>query len=185
MNLFDIFSLIVVLTALILGFFQGAVRMIIITLMVYIGLIIAGLYFQTIGDWFHLTTNINLLECYSLAYITVFGLGLLTLGSMALYTFRFFRGDTGSTFNRMTGLVCSVITVLLLLGVFAQLLLILPITLATSDVRSFIGSDTLNTIATARFATPLSKIVTPIVLQILDPFVFSDIDQLFFTPTPK
>jgi membrane protein required for colicin V production len=172
------------MVALILGFFQGAVRMIIVMIMAYIGLIIAGLYFQTIGDWLHLAANIGLLESYSVAYVTVFILCMLTLSSMGIYTFRFFRGNTESIANRTIGLVCSVTTVLLLLGVLAHLLLILPIDGIASDVRSFISTDILRTVAAARFAEPLSTTVAPIVLQILDPFVFSDINQLFSIPTP-
>ncbi len=184
MNSFDLVSLIIIVIALILGFFQGAVRMITITVMAYIGLVIAGLYFQTIGDWLHLTTNIGLLESYSLAYIAVFGLCMLTLSSMGIYTFRFFRGNTDSIVNRVIGLVFSGVTVLLLIGVFAHLLLILPTDVSAGDMRSFIGATTLHTIATARFAAPLSNAVAPIVLLILDPFVFSDINQLFLSTTP-
>ena len=184
MNSFDLVSLIIVLVALILGFFQGAVRMIIVTIMAYIGLIIAGLYFQTIGDWLHLAANIGLLESYSLAYIAVFVLCMLTLSSMGIYTFRFFRGNTESIVNRLIGIVFSGITVLLLIGVFAHLLLILPIDGTSSEVRSFIGADTLRTVATARFAAPLGNAAAPLVLQMLDPFVFSDINQLFSIPTP-
>jgi len=182
--LFDLVSLIIFVIALILGFFQGAVRMITITVMGYIGLVIAGLYFQTIGDWLHLAANIGLLESYSLAYITVFVLCMLTLSSIGIYTFRFFRGNTDSIVNRVIGLVFSGVTILLLIGVYAHLMLILPIDVSTSEMRSFIGATTLHSIATARFATPLSNAVAPLVLQILDPFVFSDINQLFSTPTP-
>lgn len=184
MNTFDLVSLVVIVIALILGFFQGAVRMIIVTIMTYIGLVIAGLYFQTIGDWLHLATNISLLESYSLAYIIVFGLCMLTLSSMGVYTFRFFRGNTESLVNRTLGFAFSGITTLLLIGVLAHLLLILPIDGTTSDVRSFIGTDILRTVATARFAAPLGNAAAPLVLQMLDPFVFSDINQLFLTPTP-
>ena len=184
MNSFDLVSLIIVLVALILGFFQGAVRMIIVTIMAYIGLIIAGLYFQTIGDWLHLAANIGLLESYSLAYIAVFVLCMLTLSSMGIYTFRFFRGNTESIVNRLIGIVFSGITVLLLIGVFAHLLLILPTDVAPSEMRSFIGTETLRTVASARVAVPLSTAVAPLVLQLLDPFVFSDINQLFSTPKP-
>lgn len=184
MNSFDVVSLIVVVVALILGFFQGAVRMIIVMIMAYIGLIIAGLYFQTIGDWLHLAANISTLESYSLAYIAVFVLCMLTLSSMGIYTFRFFRGNIESIVNRTIGLVCSMTTVLLLLGTLAHLLLIIPNNGTASEMRSFIGSDLLRTVATARFAVPLSNMVAPIVLQILDPFVFSDINQLFLTPIP-
>jgi len=158
--------------------------MIIVMIMAYIGLIIAGLYFQTIGDWLHLAANISTLESYSLAYIAVFVLCMLTLSSMGIYTFRFFRGNIESIVNRTIGLVCSMTTVLLLLGTLAHLLLIIPNNGTASEMRSFIGSDLLRTVATARFAVPLSNMVAPIVLQILDPFVFSDINQLFLTPIP-
>ena len=67
---------------------------------------------------------------------------------------------------------------------FAHLLLILPTDVTPSEMRSFIGTETLRTVASTRIAVPLSNAVAPIVLQILDPFVFSDINQLFSTPTP-
>jgi uncharacterized membrane protein required for colicin V production len=184
MNSFDLVSLIIIVIALLFGFFQGAVRMIVITIMSYIGLVIAGLYFQTIGDWLHLAANIGSLESYSLAYITVFVLCMLTLSSMGMYTFRFFRGNTESIVNRIIGLAFSMVTVVILIGVFAHLLLILPTDGTSNELRSFISTNTLHTVATARFATPLSNIVAPIVLQMLDPFVFSDINQLFSIPTP-
>jgi hypothetical protein len=103
---------------------------------------------------------------------------------MGIYTFRFFRGNTESIVNRLIGIVFSGITVLLLIGVFAHLLLILPTDVAPSEMRSFVGTETLRTLASARVAVPLSTAVAPLVLQILDPFVFSDINQLFSTPTP-
>ena len=185
MNSFDLVSLIIIVIALLFGFFQGAVRMIIVAMMSYIGLIISGLYFQTLGDRLHLATNIGLLESYCLAYITVFVLCMLTLSSMGVYTFRFFRGNTQSVLNRIIGLLFSVVTATFLIGAFAHLMVILPTDVTISgELRSFIGAPLLHTIATARFATLLSPVVAPLMLRILDPFVFSDINLLFPPTTP-
>lgn len=185
MNTFDIVCLVILFVSVVVGFFQGAVRMLVIMGVSYVCLILAGLYFQSIGDQIHIASDISIAESYALAFMVVFVACVITLGSMGIYTFRFLRGNTASTMNRVIGVLASSITSMVLVGVFAHLVLLLASPDNAVGTRTIIGNpDFLASIQAARIAQPLSDGVNTLLIQILDPFVFSDINQLFMPKVP-
>lgn len=180
MNTFDIICLVVLLISVLLGFFQGAVRMLVITVVSYICLVLAGLYFQTLGDQIHLSGQFSVYESYALAFMGVFLACAITLGSMGIYTFRFLRGNTQSTFNRTIGIIACLITSGVLLGVFAHLVVLQATPDNVAGTKTLIGDPAfIQLISTSRLAGPLGDSANALLVRVLDPFVFSDINQLF------
>jgi uncharacterized membrane protein required for colicin V production len=185
MNTFDIACLVFLLIALLLGFFQGAVRMLVIAVVSYICFILAGLYFLTFGDQLHLSVDFSIMESYVLAFIGVFLACLITLSSMGVYTFRLISGNPSATLNRVFGVVASVFTMGVLLGAFAHLVMMLATTDMVPGSRTLIGTpEFIELVRSARLAKPLADAANSLLVVALDPFVFSDINQLFPPPTP-
>ena len=186
MNTFDITCLVILEIMGIIGFFQGAVRMLVITIVAYICLILAGLYFQAVGDQIHLAVELSNYESISVAYMGVFLACMITLSSMGIYTFRFLRGNIESPLNRGIGVIASLFTSGVLLGAFAHLVLLQLLPDNAAATRTLIGDPAfIELITTARLAQPLADGANALLTRILAPFVFSDINQLFFmTPTP-
>lgn len=186
MNTFDIVCLTIFVVSIMLGFFQGAVRMLVITAVAYVCLILAGLYFQALGDQIHLAGDFSIYESYCLAFMGVFLACMITLGSMGIYTFRFLRGNTAATVNRVIGVVASLFTSSILIGAFAHLVLYMAMPDNVPGARTLIGTPAfIDVVSSARLAKPLGDIANSLLVPVLDPFVFSDIKQLFsLTPTP-
>lgn len=186
MNTFDITCLVILCVSGIVGFFQGAVRMLVITFVSYVCLVLAGLYFQAVGDQIHLAVALSIYESFGIAYMGVFLACMITLGSMGIYTFRFLRGNTESTLNRSIGVIASIFTSGVLLGVFAHLVMLQLLPENAAGARTLIGDPAfIELISSAQLAKPLADGANALLVRILDPFVFSDINQLFFTtPTP-
>lgn len=185
MNTFDIACLAFILVAVVLGFFQGAVRMLVITVVSYICLILAGLYFQSLGDQIHLAGDFSLTESYILAFVVVFMACMITLSSMGIYTFRFLRGNPSSTINRVLGVLASVFTVIILIGAFAHLVMLLANPDMALGARTLIGTpEFIELVSSARLAQPFGDVANTLIATALNPFVFSDINQLFSLPIP-
>ena len=180
MNLYDILTGIVVVGALIVGLWQGLIRTIVIAVIAYACVLLAGLYFQRIGDSIHLIANYNLVESLIMAFIVVFLLSASVLISMGSYTFRFVQPAIFGGTGRILAVMVSLLTWLAVWSLFASLLLQLQFVAIEPDMPTFFLSQTnLTTISESRSLPVLRQSLTPTVIALIDPFVFSDIYDIF------
>jgi membrane protein required for colicin V production len=57
MNAIDILYILLLLGGLALGFFQGTIKLLIAVIAFYVGLVLASLYYQVIGNFYRLRFN--------------------------------------------------------------------------------------------------------------------------------
>lgn len=126
MNFVDILFILLLLGGLALGFFQGTIRLIVAIAAFYVGIILASLYFTTLGLTFQRQFGSSL----RVAQITAFGVILLVAFLLLLvagiYTFRYARLPSSLDFiDRMIGTVLGLVMGALFLGMLAVILKLL------------------------------------------------------------
>jgi hypothetical protein len=89
MNLIDILFLLGVLGGLALGFFQGIIRLAIAIISFYLSIILASLYFQSLGRFFRerFGTTFDIAQMVAFGTILLTAFFLITIAG--LYTFRY------------------------------------------------------------------------------------------------
>lgn len=181
MIIFDFVSVIVFLLAMLIGAMQGIVRPLVTAVVAYISLVLAGLYFQKVGDMFHLYSNVSLLESHILAFIGMFFGFWIVLLIMGMYTFRFFDAQSGEAFfSRSIGMLINLFVILVIWGVISHLLLLSQtITLEPGSNTFLLTSNLQQLINDSSLIRPLALNTAPQVVKWIDVFVFSDIYELF------
>jgi len=182
MNLYDFLTILLLGCGLVVGLWQGLIRTIVVAVVAYACLLLAGLYFQKLGDSIHLVANYNLLESHIIAFMVVFILTSMVLMSMGSYTFRFVGQELFGTVGRVGAAVVSIVVFMAVWGVFASLLLQLPNVSVEPNMQTFFMSSTnITAITEAKTLPVVAQLFTNPVLQLMDPFVFSDVYDIFPT----
>ncbi|MFZ9857051.1 MAG: CvpA family protein [Roseiflexaceae bacterium] len=181
MSIFDFVSVIVLLLAMLIGAMQGIVRPLVTAVISYISLVLAGLYFQKVGDMFHLYSNVSLLESHILVFIGMFVGFWFILLAMGMYTFRFFDAQSGEAFfSRSIGMLINLLVMIIVWGIFSHLLLLSQTITIESGINSFLLTDTLQQmINDSSLIRPLALNTAPQIVKWIDVFVYSDIYELF------
>lgn len=123
MNLIDILFLVLLLGGLALGFFQGTIKFVIAIIAFYVGIVLASLYFQSIGNFFRQKFNSSAEVGQITAFATVLAVSFLLLTIAGLYTFRYFRMPTSlDFFDKILGTLLGLVMAALFLGILAVLL---------------------------------------------------------------
>jgi hypothetical protein len=122
MNLIDILFLLGVLGGLALGFFQGTIRLAIAIISFYISIILASLYFQSLGRFFRERFGTT----FDVAQIVAFGIILLVafllITTAGLYTFRYAKMPASLDFvDKIVGTLLGLVLGALFLGMLAIL----------------------------------------------------------------
>jgi len=123
MNLIDILFLLGVLGGLALGFFQGTIRLAIAIISFYISIILASLYFQSLGRFFRERFGTT----FDVAQIVAFGIILLVafllITTASLYTFRYAKMPASLDFvDKIVGTLLGLVLGALFLGMLAIIL---------------------------------------------------------------
>jgi membrane protein required for colicin V production len=123
MNLIDLLFLLILLGGLALGFFQGTVKLLIAIIAFYIGIVLASLYFQAVGNFFRLRFNSSAEVGQITAFATVLALSFLLLTAAGLYTFRYFKLPSSlDFFDKILGTLLGLVIAALFMGILAILL---------------------------------------------------------------
>lgn len=185
MSIFDFVSVIVFLLAMLFGALQGVVRPLMTAVVAYVSLILAGLYFQKVGDMFHVYANVSLLESHILSFMGIF-LGFWTiLLMMGMYTFRFFEPQSGGAFfSRVFGMIINLFVIIIVVGIASHLLLLSQtITIEPESNTILLNSSIQQSIGNSSLIRPLALNTAPNVVKWIESFVYSDIYELFPTST--
>jgi membrane protein required for colicin V production len=123
MSLIDILFLLGVLGGLALGFFQGTIRLAIAIISFYISIILASLYFQSLGRFFRERFGTT----FDVAQIVAFGIILLVafllITTASLYTFRYAKMPASLDFvDKIIGTLLGLVLGALFLGMLAIIL---------------------------------------------------------------
>jgi membrane protein required for colicin V production len=123
MNVTDIVFILILLGGLALGFFQGTIRLIITIIAFYVGIVLASLYFQSVGNFFRVRFNSSAEVGQITAFATVLMLTFMLLTAAGLYTFRYFRMPSSlDFFDKILGTLLGLLMAALFMGMLAVLL---------------------------------------------------------------
>ena len=123
MNFTDILFILLLLGCLALGFFQGTIRLVIAIVAFYIGIILASLYFTTVGLFFQRRFNSTLNVSQIMAFFIILLVAFFLLTIAGFYTFRYARMPASLDFvDRILGTLLGLLLGVLFLGIFAIVL---------------------------------------------------------------
>ncbi|NJO81483.1 MAG: CvpA family protein [Blastochloris sp.] len=89
MNFMDIVYILLLLAGLSLGFFNGTIKLAVSIIAFYVGIILASLYFQTVGNFFRTQFGSSQEVGQITAFATILLVAFLLLTIAGLYTFRY------------------------------------------------------------------------------------------------
>ncbi len=123
MNFIDLLFILLLLAGLALGFFQGTIKLLVAIVAFYVGIILASLYFPTVGNFFrlrfHSTPEVSQITAFALILLVSF----LLLTIAGLYTFRYAKMPASLDFiDRIVGTVLGLVLGTLFMGMLAILL---------------------------------------------------------------
>jgi len=120
MNVIDILFILLLLAGLALGFFQGTIRLIVAIAAFYIGIVLASLYFTTVGLFFQRRFNSTLAVSQIMAFALILLVAFLLLTIAGLYTFRYAKMPASLDFiDRIIGTMLGLLLGCLFLGMLA------------------------------------------------------------------
>jgi membrane protein required for colicin V production len=123
MNFTDILFILLLLGCLALGFFQGTIRLLIAIVAFYVGIILASLYFTTVGLFFQRRFSSTLAVSQIMAFFIILLVAFLLLTIAGFYTFRYARMPASLDFiDRIIGTLLGLLLGVLFLGIFAIVL---------------------------------------------------------------
>jgi len=123
MNFIDILLILIFFSMLALGFFQGMIRVAVLILAFYLSLVLASLYYASLGEWFvrQLGSDRYVSQYISFALVLFFGMILLT--AAGLYTFRYAQLPGQLQYlDRIIGTVLGMLLGAFVVGIIATLL---------------------------------------------------------------
>lgn len=125
MNFMDLILLLIFVGLLALGFFQGMIRLAVLILAFYLSVVLASLYFPSVGDFIHTHFDSNG-EIFAAQYIGFFIVLLISFGLLAaagLYTFRYAHLPGKLQYlDRIIGVLLGIVLAALVIGILAVIL---------------------------------------------------------------
>lgn len=180
MNFIDILLILLFFGSLALGFFQGMIRIIVLILAFYLSLVLASLYYPTLGQWFvrQLDTERYVGEYVAFALVLFFSTVLLSLAG--LYTFRYAQLPGSLQYlDRIVGTVLGMVLGALIVGILATLLWNLMIVRGGQTIdlplMRWLGS----TIARSTILPYFANFLLPQTYRFLDPILPQGANLIF------
>jgi uncharacterized membrane protein required for colicin V production len=180
MNIMDLLFILLFFGMLAIGFFQGMVRILVLLVAFYLALVLASLYYPSLGEFFVRNFGTQRFVGQYLAFALVLFFGFLLLALAGLYTFRYFRMPGGLEFlDRIVGAVLGMVFGALLIGIFAALLYNLMIVRGGRTIDFPLMRALGNSIASSFMIGYFSNEVLPLVYSFLDPILPDGANLLF------
>jgi uncharacterized membrane protein required for colicin V production len=180
MNFIDALCILLFITSIAVGFFQGMIRLFVLLVALYLSLVLASLYYTAVGEWLVRSFGTQRYVGQYVGFTLVLFIGFLLLAAAGVYTFRYARLPGGLEYlDRIGGVVLGMALGVFFIGTFAAVLYNLMIVRGGSTIdfplmRS-LGSAVGSSFLVRYFSTEL----LPLVYAILDP-VLPDGARLIF-----
>ncbi|NTV63084.1 MAG: CvpA family protein [Oscillochloris sp.] len=180
MNFIDVVFLLLFITSVVVGFFQGMIRLFVLLAALYLSLVLASLYYTSVGQWLIQNFGSQRFVAQYVGFVLVFFFGFLLLAAAGLYTFRYAHLPGSLKYlDHIGGVILGMLLGVFFIGTFAAVLYNLMIvrggrTIDFPLMRS-LGSGVANSFLLRFFAGDLLSLV----YNILDP-VLPDGARLIF-----
>ena len=180
MNFVDILFLLLLLGGLALGFFQGTIKLLVAIIAFYVGILLASLYFTTIGltfkQRFHSSLEVGQITAFAVILLVAF----LLLTVAGLYTFRYARLPASLDFiDRMAGTVLGLVLAGLFLGMLGVILkLLFYRDIAVADLPIIASFQ--NSVKSSFLVLFFSNQILPLIFVTLQPILPRDAADIIF-----
>lgn len=176
----DLLLILLFAGALATGFFQGAVRLIVVILAFYLALVLASLYYPALGEFFVRNFRSERFVGQYVAFFLVLFFSFILLAIAGLYTFRYFRMPGALEYvDRVVGTVLGLLFGAFIVGVVAALLWNLMIVRGGRSIDlpvfQWLGNSVANSFVLQYFAT----VVLPLIYGFLDPILPDGANLIF------
>ena len=181
MNAIDILFILLLLAGLALGFFQGTIRLFIAIVAFYVGIILASLYFTTVGLFFQRRFNSTLYVGQIMAFIIILLIAFFLLTIAGFYTFRYAKMPASLDFiDRIIGTMLGLLLGVLFLGMLA---IVLKDLFVYQDVAGSITFPIMrafqSSVRTSLLAPLFSDRILPLVYTTVQPVLPRDSSIIF------
>jgi membrane protein required for colicin V production len=180
MNIMDILFILLFFGMLIVGFFQGMVRIIVLILAFYLALVLASLYYPALGEFFVRNFDAQRFVGQYVAFFLVLMLSFILLALAGIYTFRYFRMPGSLEYlDRIGGTLLGLVFGSMVIGILAVLLYNLMVVRGGRNIdlplfRAF-GNAIANSFVMGYFANE----ILPLTYNFLDPILPEGANFLF------
>jgi uncharacterized membrane protein required for colicin V production len=180
MNIMDILFILLFFGMLAAGFFQGMVRLLVVIIAFYLSMVLASLYYPSLGEFFVRRLGAERFVGQYVAFTLVLFFSALLLTMAGLYTFRYFRMPGGLEYlDRIGGAVLGLTFGALLIGILAALLWNLMIIRGGRNIDLPLMRGLGNAIASSFVRRYFADTVLPLAYGALDPLLPEGADLLF------
>lgn len=160
MNFMDLLFLLLFVTSLAVGFFQGMIRFAVLLVALYLSLVLSSLYYFSVGNWLADKFNSQVYVGQYIAFGVLLLLSFILLAVAGLYTFRYAHLPGGLRYlDHIGGMILGMLLGVFLLGTFAALLYNLLIIRGARNidfpVMRWLGSSVETSFLVNYFATHL------------------------------
>lgn len=180
MNIMDLLFILLFFGTLAVGFFQGMVRILVVIIAFYLSLVLASLYYPTLGEFLVRSFRAERFVGQYVAFALVLFVSFLLLTLAGLYTFRYFRMPGGLEYlDRIGGTVLGMIFGAMLIGITASLLYNLMVVRGGRNIDLPLMRMFGNAIAGSFVMNYFSNEILPLTYSFLDPILPEGADLLF------
>jgi len=180
LNLMDILLILLFFGTLAVGFFQGALRLLVLMVGFYLALVLASLYYPALGEFIVRNFGAERFVGQYLAFFLVLFFGFALLAVAGLYTFRYVRAPGGLEYlDRVVGTLLGMVFGALVVGVVSSLLWNLMILRGGRNIDLPLFSALGASIANSFVLQYFSNQVLPLVYSFLDPILPDGANMLF------
>lgn len=172
MNVIDILLILLFFGMLVLGFFQGMIRLVVLILAFYLSLVLASLYYPAVGEFFVRRLDAQRFVGQYVGFALVLFFSFLALAAAGIYTFRYAQLPGQLQYlDRIVGTLLGIILGVLVVGIFATLLWNLMIIRGGRNIEFPFMRSLGNAVATSPMLTYFSNFLLPQVYAALDPIL--------------
>lgn len=180
MNFTDLFFILIFVAMLAIGFFQGMIRLLIMIISLYLGLVLASLYYAPLGEIFVRNFRADRFVGQYVAFFLVLFFSFVLLTLAGLYTFRYAKLPGGLQYlDRIVGTLLGMFLGVLLIGITGSLLWNLMIMRGGRNIDLPLFGMIGTSVANSSLERYFSQVLLPMTYSYIDPFLPEGADLLF------
>jgi membrane protein required for colicin V production len=181
MNGIDLIFILLLLSGLALGFFQGTIKLLVAIIAFYVGILLASLYFQAVGNFFRVRFNTSVEVGQITAFALVLLVSFLLLTIAGLYTFRYLRMPTSLDFlDKILGTMLGLLMAALFMGMLAVLLKDLFVFRSPASGASLpIVVAVQNSVRTSTLVSFFGNNILPLIYGLMRPILPAEAELIF------
>lgn len=170
MNFIDILLILLFFGMLVLGFFQGMIRLVVLLLAFYLSLVLASLYYPAVGEFFVRRFDAQRFVGQYVGFALVLFFSFIALSAAGVYTFRYAQLPGQLQYlDRIVGTLLGMVLGVILVGIFAALLWNLMIVRGGRTIDFPFMRSLGTSVATSPMLNYFANFLLPELYAILDP----------------